>query len=655
MAQNDTAALVVALSAQVSKFEKDMQSAVSIADKHTKAIETRFTAMNSVLSSKMSQVAAGASSQLGIFGSLLSALGPFGIAAAVGLGASVAAVIALANATAEFATKSKALKENAETVGLTISQFKLLGQAGAKVGLDFDETAGFFTKFIANLGELRNGSGPLFDALLKVDTGLLRELSTTKDSVKAIDLLIAAFARLDDQTKKLDLAKAAGGRGGLAGSRLLDFLGGQGGLSGLQANSPGIDEGQIERAAKLRVEIDAIARKTANIWGGMFSDTILTNQKEAVQNLHDIVEWIDKIIGAKEKSKALDERPATLNERFGPFLPTQITINKASPPAPTGGSPSVELAILQKNISLLGEAVTQGEQWKLKRLEIAAAAKKGGIMDGIAQRALAAFNITMMAAALATRERLGIATEQQIVETKLIQLQQDKAKFGLKENEVAMATVVILREAKQSADALAVRQAYLPGLKQLELDAKNLRKGFDEVAVNSMNTFADGLTDIITRTKTVGEAFTAMANSIIRDLVRMAVKQMIIGPIAALLGLGGGGGAGGLFSLFGGGGGGKGLAGGTDNWRGGPTWVGENGPEILNLPQGSQVIPNDVVRNMDGGGNGGVTVLQTFNNTFSSGITGTDRAWIERSQQAAMQQARKMSAADSFNQQRRLG
>jgi hypothetical protein len=33
-------------------------------------------------------------------------------------------------------------------------------------------------------------------------------------------------------------------------------------------------------------------------------------------------------------------------------------------------------------------------------------------------------------------------------------------------------------------------------------------------------------------------------------------------------------------------------AAGTDRWRGGPTWVGEEGPEIINLPRGSQVIPN---------------------------------------------------------------
>jgi TP901 family phage tail tape measure protein len=33
-------------------------------------------------------------------------------------------------------------------------------------------------------------------------------------------------------------------------------------------------------------------------------------------------------------------------------------------------------------------------------------------------------------------------------------------------------------------------------------------------------------------------------------------------------------------------------AAGTDNWRGGPTWVGENGPEILSPPPHSQIIPN---------------------------------------------------------------
>lgn len=39
-------------------------------------------------------------------------------------------------------------------------------------------------------------------------------------------------------------------------------------------------------------------------------------------------------------------------------------------------------------------------------------------------------------------------------------------------------------------------------------------------------------------------------------------------------------------------------ANGTDNWPGGLSWVGEKGPEIVNLPRGAQVVPNDVSRAM---------------------------------------------------------
>ncbi|KEJ93987.1 hypothetical protein SAMN05444149_108105 [Pseudosulfitobacter pseudonitzschiae] len=42
---------------------------------------------------------------------------------------------------------------------------------------------------------------------------------------------------------------------------------------------------------------------------------------------------------------------------------------------------------------------------------------------------------------------------------------------------------------------------------------------------------------------------------------------------------------------------------GTDNWRGGLSWVGEKGPELVNLPMGAQVIPNSKL----GGGGGGMS------------------------------------------------
>ncbi|WP_207637073.1 phage tail tape measure protein [Desulfosporosinus sp. OT] len=43
-------------------------------------------------------------------------------------------------------------------------------------------------------------------------------------------------------------------------------------------------------------------------------------------------------------------------------------------------------------------------------------------------------------------------------------------------------------------------------------------------------------------------------------------------------------------------------ANGTDNWRGGLTWVGEEGPELLNLPRGSQIFSNEESMAMAGSG-----------------------------------------------------
>ena len=44
-------------------------------------------------------------------------------------------------------------------------------------------------------------------------------------------------------------------------------------------------------------------------------------------------------------------------------------------------------------------------------------------------------------------------------------------------------------------------------------------------------------------------------------------------------------------------------AAGTPNWRGGWTTVGEKGPELMNLPRGTQIIPHEASLNTPMGGN----------------------------------------------------
>ena len=56
---------------------------------------------------------------------------------------------------------------------------------------------------------------------------------------------------------------------------------------------------------------------------------------------------------------------------------------------------------------------------------------------------------------------------------------------------------------------------------------------------------------------------------------------------------------------------------GTSNWRGGPTWVGEEGPEIVNVPRGAEIVPHRASMAMAGGGATNVYV------TVNAGV-GTD-------------------------------
>lgn len=51
------------------------------------------------------------------------------------------------------------------------------------------------------------------------------------------------------------------------------------------------------------------------------------------------------------------------------------------------------------------------------------------------------------------------------------------------------------------------------------------------------------------------------------------------------------------------------LARGTTNWRGGMSWVGEEGPELLNLPRGSQVMPHAASMAAAGAGGGSLAPI----------------------------------------------
>jgi hypothetical protein len=184
-------------------------------------------------------------------------------------------------------------------------------------------------------------------------------------------------------------------------------------------------------------------------------------------------------------------------------------------------------------------------------------------------------------------------------------------------------------------DGVADLATKLDAAKKAQAALTEEAKKFNEAYSSASNTVAGALKDILNGGKP-GDALQKALQSIQGQLLDASLTGA--GPYAKLLGLNGKDGAvGGLFGGLAGalglggnqttgtmnvqagvvtvnggigagaaGGGGGLLSGltnwigglfgqnaeGTDNWRGGPTWVGEKGPELVNLPRGSSVMPN---------------------------------------------------------------
>lgn len=149
------------------------------------------------------------------------------------------------------------------------------------------------------------------------------------------------------------------------------------------------------------------------------------------------------------------------------------------------------------------------------------------------------------------------------------------------------------------------------GLDSYAQDAVNVGAQIEGATVNAFRGMEDALASFVTTGKL---SFRDFANSVIQDLVRIAIRTQITGPLAAGL-------FGGLGGLFGGAGhgGATALAAGTPaelslgvggfadggRARSGLALVGERGPELVDFRQPAQVYSNERLRSALAGGNGG--------------------------------------------------
>jgi len=182
---------------------------------------------------------------------------------------------------------------------------------------------------------------------------------------------------------------------------------------------------------------------------------------------------------------------------------------------------------------------------------------------------------------------------------------------------------------------------------QLSASSNVLEDRFRNIAEGDFTQFLD---DLVSRSKSAKQAFADFARSITADIARIANRNIA----EAIFGKSGAGGAlpAWFAALFGGGssstsglaaagaaaGGfvppGGGFASGTNFAPGGLSLVGERGPEVVYLPRGAQVIPNDKVAS---GRRGSISVVNNI--TVPGNVTTATASQIAMQTAAAVQRA----------------
>ncbi len=183
-----------------------------------------------------------------------------------------------------------------------------------------------------------------------------------------------------------------------------------------------------------------------------------------------------------------------------------------------------------------------------------------------------------------------------------------RAKMSASLSELADKYAALSAANPFNAELKAKAEAFRLKVDELAASGKQLEQVFTDIGEGA---FASFLTDVMSGTKTIAQAFKDMVRSITSELNKIAAKELA----SKLFGSGGGSsGSGGGFAsiigsvigLFSGGGGGGDprfipMQPGGGRAIGGPVspfqevWVGEHGPEKLRMgSQGGTVIPNPV-------------------------------------------------------------
>ena len=526
MADN-TASLVVALSAQLTKFQKDMVDAGIMADKATKDIEDKFSKMNPQVNASF-------------FGNLFSNLATKGIDAAV-------------TAIKELIDRFGELQKVAEYADTSLAWIYGLQEAGKKAGASVDDINTAVRAVAFSLDELQRGGDNALKTLLKAPgnqsflKGFNADAATAEETMTRV---LKIIGEMPNMIQAIDVAKNLGIPASVAvaawkeGGDALDQM-----AKKAAAAAPNLEDA-ANASAKLTSAWQAFTKDIGSDWA---EKAVASLQKLAAVALA-ITEWEQSLFKEGPLQEASARELAKWQEINRILNETKTSSTAGLTRVKVGGG-TAEDPYAHKNAS---EATASAYE------------KESNAIDK---------QIAVMQAQNATLGDSAQAQEEYRVQLVL----SEKAAQDGKEYTLALNDA-IYEQAKRAGEA---KQA----LAEHQFALNRLNSASQAVGSALSTAFADAIVE--------GKSLNDVFKSLITTLEKAAINSLVMSFFTP--------GAGGTTSLFGslftGGTGVGGIghaAGGTNYAPGGMTLVGEQGPELVNLPRGSQVIPNDVTRGMMG-------------------------------------------------------
>ena len=605
--------LVVRVGARLDDFEAALNRAGSIADDAVSSIEQKFSSINP--------------------GAIFSNIGT-----AIAIGA--ASIPALTALVAQLNKQLDDMAKTAERAGLSFRRFQELQFASNASGVSSSNFGAAIEAFAQNITTAQfkaNDLKRVFDAngvSIKDANGKLKDTDTLLTS--AVDIIKRAPTIQD--------ALQIGGFLGLSKELSQSIFDAGDGFLKLasQANAAGavIDDATIEKAQVFTREWN----KATALWGASFKAQLndflplINDAVAAAQKLLSVVKVATDALGSikdfafapnidtasiSKLNGLLDQYTSIRDKLAGGQALNPIELFQASN-IPNDGKLTVDA--VQKVIDQVQERIKAFNANPQSRIRVTPADASVNPGPKLPEQAQSQFETVIDQ--IAKRTANIRADTAATFENNAAQ-QQFRAEFQLlnaiiKDNgEVTQAQLEEYEKLRASMSATQALQQSGIVLTQAHADAfHNASEGI-KAAVIASNAARESLNKLNSASSQLGSALsTAFAdavvegknlNDVLGNLLKTLEKAAINSIFSSLFNPGVGGGPSPFLSIFGIGH----NAGGTDNWTGGPTWVGENGPEIVNLPRGSQVVPNNVATR--GGGAGGSLTVNLIEDSSRAG------------------------------------